>query len=85
MLGHDPWGHSIQKLIKDMPDKAAKQKLKAHLEAGATLDRYYIPTRYPNGLPDLTPGEVYIKQDADLCIRYASAVLTAVKSLIANL
>ncbi len=84
-LGHDPWGHSIQKLIKDMPDKAAKQQLKVYLEAGVTLDRYYIPTRYPNGLPDLTPGEVYMKQDADLCIRHASAVLTAVKSLIANL
>ncbi len=24
----------------------------------ADLDQYYIPTRYPNGLPDLTPGEV---------------------------
>ena len=84
-LGHDPWGHSIQKLIKDLPDRAAKQQLKAHLEAGVTLDRYYIPTRYPNGLPDLTPGEVYMKQDADLCIRHAGAILTAVKSLIANL
>jgi HEPN domain-containing protein len=84
-LGHDPWGHSIQKLIMDMPDKAAKQQLKSHLEAGVILDRYYIPTRYPNGLPDLTPGEVYMKQDADLCIRHASASLAAVKSLIANL
>lgn len=28
------------------------------------LDKYYIPTRYPNGLPDLTPGQVYREEDA---------------------
>jgi len=83
-LGHDPWGHSIQKLIVDIPDKAARQVLRVHLEAGVMLDRYYIPTRYPNGLPDLTPGEVYLKQDADLCIRHARAILPSVKSLITN-
>jgi len=83
-LGHDPWGHSVQKLIVDIPDKAARQVLREQLEAGVLLDRYYIPTRYPNGLPDLTPGEVYLKQDADLCIRCARAILTSVKSLITN-
>ncbi len=83
-LGHDPWGHSVQKLIVDIPDKAARQVLRGQLEAGVLLDRYYIPTRYPNGLPDLTPGEVYLKQDADLCIRFARAILTSVKSLITN-
>jgi len=84
-LGDDPWGHSIRKLIEEIPDKAARQKLMANLEAGNILDRYYIPTRYPNGLPDLTPGEVYLKKDADLCIRYARSILTAVKSQINSL
>jgi len=81
-LGRDPWGHSVQKLIVDIPEKAARQVLRKQLEAGVLLDRYYIPTRYPNGLPDLTPGAVYLKQDADLCIRCARAILTSVKSLI---
>jgi HEPN domain-containing protein len=43
-LGHDPWGHSVQKLIVDIPDKAARQVLREQLEAGVLLDRYYIPT-----------------------------------------
>jgi HEPN domain-containing protein len=30
----------------------------------AALDRFYIPTRYPNGLPDLTPGKYYFQKDA---------------------
>jgi HEPN domain-containing protein len=49
------------------------------------LGAYYIPTRYPNGLPDLTPGEVYLKKDADLCIRHARSILNAVKSQINSL
>jgi HEPN domain-containing protein len=84
-LGDDPWGHSIRKLIEEIPDKASRQRLMANLEAGNILDRYYIPTRYPNGLPDLTPGEVYLKKDADLCIRHARSILTAVKSQINSL
>lgn len=82
--GHDPWGHSVQKLIVDIPDRAPRQILRGQLEAGVLLDRYYIPTRYPNWLPDLTPGEVYLKRDADLCIRCACEILTSVKSLITN-
>lgn len=81
-FGHDPWGHSVQKLIVDIPVKSARQVIRGQLEAGVLLDRYYIPTRYPNGLPDLTPGEVYLKQDADICIRAARAILTSVKSII---
>jgi HEPN domain-containing protein len=37
----------------------------------ASLDKFYIPARYPNGLPDLTPGQVYISQDAEQAIEKA--------------
>ena len=55
---------------------------KDHHEALRWLKTAYLPTRYPNGLPNLTPGEVYLKKDADLCIRHALSILTAVKSQI---
>jgi HEPN domain-containing protein len=35
------------------------------------LDRFYIPTRYPNGLPDLTPAEAFTADDAEVCLEYA--------------
>jgi HEPN domain-containing protein len=54
----DPWGHSIQKLVMQFPQQALL-KDKNWLEYAAFLDKFYIPTRYPNGLPDLTPGQVY--------------------------
>jgi HEPN domain-containing protein len=46
----------------------------------AALDRFYIPTRYPNGLPDLTPGKYYFQKDAEFCIRVAEAILVEIRS-----
>jgi len=63
LVDSDTWGHSVQKLVTeyphDLPDRALWVKW------GATLDKFYIPTRYPNGLPDLTPGQVYQPEDAE--------------------
>lgn len=55
----DPWGHSIRKLIEDLEtvDLGLYDRLKSLLRAGTVLDRFYIPTRYPNSLPDLIPGD----------------------------
>jgi HEPN domain-containing protein len=45
-----------------------------------TLDSYYIPTRYPNGLPGKSiPAHYYSKEDGDLCISYAGLILKNVK------
>jgi HEPN domain-containing protein len=80
----DPWGHSIRKLIEDLGnvDVSLYDRLKSLLRAGTVLDRFYIPTRYPNGLPELTPGEAYLEEDAEECIRQANQILAAVKSLL---
>ncbi|MBM3789659.1 MAG: HEPN domain-containing protein [Acidobacteria bacterium] len=81
-LGEDPWGHSIQRLIAELPNPGACERLQPLLEAGALLDRYYIPTRYPNGLPDLTPGQVYFKRDAETCLESSSQLLSLVDELM---
>ena len=56
-----------------------RRRLAEFLESGAVLDRYYIPTRYPNGLPDLTPGKVYFQKDASVCIGAAQRLLERVE------
>jgi HEPN domain-containing protein len=60
-----PWGHSIQQLVTEFPFSEQLPNIEAWIDKGALLDKFYIPTRYPNGLPDLTPGEVYRRQDAE--------------------
>ena len=78
----DPWGHSIQKLVMQFPQQAMLQNVQTWLEYAAYLDKFYIPTRYPNGLPDLTPGQVYISQDSTQAIQKASFFLDEIHKLI---
>lgn len=48
-----------------------------------TLDSFYIPTRYPNGLPGTSfPAHYYSEEDAELCINYAELILKSVKKYI---
>lgn len=37
----------------------------------AVLDGYYIPTRYPNGIPDSIPAKVYTKKPAQEAVQLA--------------
>jgi len=46
------------------------------------LDRFYIPTRYPNGLPDITPDEAFADEDAEKCITYSNKILDEVRSIL---
>ena len=80
----NPWGHSIKKLIDDLEyvDLTLYKRLEALARSGMVLDRFYIPTRYPNGLPDITPDEAYSDEDAKSCIEHAAKVIDAVKSVL---
>jgi len=54
VLGGEPWGHSIAVLLENLPEKNPATVM----EAGIRLDKHYLPSRYPNGLPAGHPGEV---------------------------
>ena len=73
--GEDPWGHSIQKLIIDCRLLRERKDIDAWREKAGGLDRHYIGTRYPNGLPDLTPEQSYFRADADDAIAQAAWIL----------
>ena len=45
------------------------------LDRCAILDQYYIPTRYPNGLPDGSPFEIYTRAQTQEALRTAEEVL----------
>ncbi len=55
-------GHSLVELAADLTlAPALKEEL-------AVLDQYYIPTRYPNGLPGGVPFEAYTKGQAESAV-----------------
>ena len=81
LFDRDPWGHSASKLLGDLQEEgliveAEKSSLHAH---ALVLDRFYVLTRYPNGLPDLSPDEAYSIADADGAVQYAEEFVSLAK------
>jgi len=85
LMDADPWGHSIKRLIVEFPHKAILPDLETLAEKAALLDKFYIPTRYPNGLPDLTPGQIYGKDDAERGIEAAEMLIAASRDYIGDI
>lgn len=46
-----------------------------HAHQAAELDRYCRPTRYPNGLPDLTPDQVFTRAMAENAVNLAASIV----------
>lgn len=73
--------HSLKELLREC------SKLDATFNTlskdARTLDMFYIPTRYPNGLGgDLAPTEFYEKEDAEKCISSAESILNTSKTFL---
>jgi len=79
--GMEPWGHSLTNLIADLEDASVKQALASLADEAALLDKLYIPTRYPNGLPDMMPRDAYRAHDSAEGISAARKVIDVAKSL----
>lgn len=77
LIDADPWGHSIKRLVLEFPQRLEIAEAETWARWGALLDQFYIPTRYPNSLPDLTPGQVYNQEDASRCLEAARNLVAA--------
>jgi HEPN domain-containing protein len=72
-------GHSVADLIEDA---AGHDSSFAGLsESASKLDRFYIPTRYPNGLPGGIPAKSYTEEDAREAVELARQVLAFVEAV----
>lgn len=60
------WGHSVAELCQDVI--ALHAELEPLAKIGGPLDKYYIPTRYPNGLPGGIPSDAFTAADAEMAI-----------------
>lgn len=80
-LDLDPWGHSCAKLIQTLPE-AEQKAFAAIIETALSLDKLYIPTRYPDALAELTPAEAFTQKEAQGAIASAEKVIDAAISRI---
>ena len=79
-LNLDAWGHSVSKLMADLPKKARPPK--SLIEKAIYLDRFYIPTRYPNDLPSGAPMSYFTERDAKEAIKYGGEIIRYCKDKI---
>jgi HEPN domain-containing protein len=54
------------------------------LDRARALDKLYIPTRYPKGLPEGAPADFYTRSEAERAIADAEAVLVVCRAALAR-
>lgn len=72
-LGMDAWGHTLTVLIGNLPSSA--QLPPKLINYAKVLDKYYIPTRYPNGFETGAPTDFFTEEEAQNAIQYAEEIL----------
>ena len=69
-LGGEGWGHTVVKLLKELPQDKVSVK-RGLLEKAVYLDKLYILTRYPNGFDSGVPKDYFTQKEAKEAIGHA--------------
>lgn len=73
------WGHSAAELCERCAE--LEPSFREFASSAALLDKYYIPTRYPNGLPGGIPKNAFDKVEAERALDIAARIIETVKQL----
>ncbi len=78
------WVHSCLALIQGDPEKrlAGIPEFKKLENAARDLDKAYIPSRYPNGVPHGIPSDFFTKEDSQQCLAQAEAIVSQCTQLL---
>ncbi len=71
--GLDAWGHSVTELLESLRREGVTID-ESLVDRGRALDKLYIATRYPNGLPAGAPADYYTRAEAERAITDAEAI-----------
>lgn len=77
--GRVPKQHSLLRLT-DMSER--KEMFNQHKEQLEFLDKFYVPTRYPDALPGSLPEGLPQREDAEKAVASAKEVITSIKKEI---
>lgn len=72
-LGQIAWGHSVVDLLEALPERVRPDQ--EFLDKARVLDKYYIPTRYPNAHPAGPAHRYYTAKEAHEATALAREVL----------
>ncbi len=72
-LGGEARGHSIKRLLEELSSRVVVEP--DLVDCARILDRFYIPTRYPNGFDYGKPADYYTAADSQQAIACAEKIL----------
>ena len=75
-----PKTHKIVEIINS--DKKLLDLLKEFIDEIKLLDAFYIPTRYPDGIPGILPEGLPDKKDAESSLSIAEKIFNIIKKEI---
>lgn len=75
-------GHSIERLCHEAAQR--DPQFGDQVRTWAILDGYYVPTRYPNSLPDSIPARVFTSDAAREAVRLAEAIVAFVRARLTD-
>ena len=75
-------GHSLFELSNELSQKDSR--FSPLMDAAKQLDRFFIPTRYPNGIPGGSPFQVFDRQDLEKALDALEQVMVVCRGLLAK-
>ena len=84
--GQQAWGHGLGRSWRDLPP-AVSAALAASIsdleDRLRILDALYIPTRYPDSLPDGAPTDHFGRLQSEDALRHARSIVDAIAAALA--
>jgi HEPN domain-containing protein len=85
--GQQNWGHGLGRSFRDLPSPVA-QALAAQVndleDRLRVLDALYIPTRYPDSLPEGAPTDHFGRLQSQDALCHARALVDAIRAALAE-
>ena len=85
--GQQSWGHGLGRSFRDLPPAVATQ-LAAQVtdleDRLRVLDALYIPTRYPDSLPEGAPTDHFGRLQSQDALFHARALVDAIRAALAQ-
>ena len=82
-LGQEAWGHSVTELLQALRLQVATIDDQL-VDRARSLDKLYVPTRYPNGLPAGAPADYYTRTEAERAIADAEAIVECCRRVLSG-
>ena len=73
-LGLSAYGHSVSRLLREVSSRGVEAP-SGVVEAASSLDKLYVPTRYPNAWAEGSPHEYYTRSGAENALNQAKDIV----------